>query len=227
MILVVDRANGPLSAHGTILRREDPVLRTYTSAHDALKQLSVEHARLIVFTFDLAEMTAPEFCRLLRDDDRTRAVSLLFVAERNSTDGVDLCMAAGCNDILIQPFKPEELDAKIRKLANVPTRGELRTLTKVEVSLNTGSYFQLGHSINISASGMLLEMDHVLPPEAKVRVQFYLRGDNVPVRVKSQVVRAEFSGATPRYGLRFLGMEDGDRARVERFVTRLRSRELN
>jgi hypothetical protein len=40
------------------------------------------------------------------------------------------------------------------------------------------------------------------------------------------VLRAEFAGGTAKYGVRFTAADDAERERIERFVRRLRSREL-
>ena len=119
-----------------------------------------------------------------------------------------------------------ELDGKVGRLTSIPSRRELRTLTRIEVSVEKNGRFIIGRSINISASGMLIEVDHVLPGEGKLRVHFYLPGDPKPLQLESDVLRAEFTGGTAKYGVRFVAADGAERERIERFVRRLRSREL-
>ncbi len=104
-------------------------------------------------------------------------------------------------------------------------RRPLRTITKIEVSLEKNGRFLLGRSVNISATGMLIEVDRVLPQEGPVRLHFYLPGDPRPLQILAQVLRAEFSGALSKYGLRFVEVSDPDRERISKFVHRIRSRE--
>jgi c-di-GMP-binding flagellar brake protein YcgR len=80
--------------------------------------------------------------------------------------------------------------------------------------------------MNISASGMLLEVDKMLPGEGSIRLHFYLPGDPQPMQLKAEVLRADFSGGMPRYGVKFVGVNGEEKQRIERYVTRLRSREL-
>ena len=80
--------------------------------------------------------------------------------------------------------------------------------------------------MNISANGMLLEVDRVLPGEGRVRLHFFLPGDARPLQIEGEVLRAEFAGAMAKYGVRFVDTGDGDRERIDQFVHRLRAREL-
>ena len=72
---------------------------------------------------------------------------------------------------------------------------------------------------------MLIEVDRMLPQDGPVRLHFYLPGDPRPVQIMAQVLRAEFSGALSKYGLRFVDPSDSDRERISRFVHRIRARE--
>ena len=112
------------------------------------------------------------------------------------------------------------------RLTSIPSRRELRTLTRIEVSVEKNGRFIIGRSINISASGMFIEVDRMLPGEGRLRLHFYLPGDSRPLQLESDVLRAEFTAGTAKYGVRFTAADDAERERIERFVRRLRSREL-
>ena len=93
-------------------------------------------------------------------------------------------------------------------------------------SLEKNGRFLIGRSLNISATGMLLELDRVLPGEGRVRLHFYLPGEPKAMQVTAEVLRAEFVGITAKYGLHFVDFTEEERERIEQFVRRLRSREL-
>ena len=137
-----------------------------------------------------------------------------------------LCLAAGCNDVIYRPLQRNDLDAKITRLTTIPTRRDLRTLTRIEVSLEKSGRFLIGRSLNISSTGMLLELDRVLPGEGVLRLHFYLPGEPSPMQIDAEVLRAEFVGTMAKYGLRFTELGEQERERIEKFVRRLRSREL-
>jgi CheY-like chemotaxis protein len=225
-ILLVDHSRGALLVQETILRRRDMQIMTALAGSEGLAKARMEKPNLIIFGYDLFDMSAPEFCREIRGDDATRAISLLLVCDRDHHEHGDLCLSAGCNDVIFRPLQKPELDAKVERLTSIPVRRQLRTITKIEISLEKDGRFLLGRSVNISSTGILLEVDRVLPQEGPLRLHFYLPADPKPLAVLAEVLRAEFSGARGKYGMRFIDMNEADRERVSRFVHRIRSREL-
>lgn len=225
-ILLVDHSRGALLFQETILRRRREAILTALSGGEGLIKARNERPQLVVFGFDLFDMTAPEFCREIRSDPEIKGVSLLLVCERENAANADLCLSAGCNDVIFRPLQREELDQKVSRLTSIPSRRQLRTITRIEVSLESNGRFILGRSLNISANGMLLEVDRVLPGDGMVRIHFYLPGDTKPMQINCAVLRAEFTGTMAKYGVRFIETDDDQRERIDRYVQRLRSREL-
>ena len=224
-ILLVDHSRGTLLFQETILRRRDMQIMTALAGTEGLAKARMEMPSLIIFGYDLFDMSAPEFCREIRSEEATRAISLLLVCDRQHQDYGDLCLSAGCNDVIFRPLQKPELDEKVERLTNIPVRRQLRTITKIEISLEKDGRFVLGRSVNISSTGMLLEVDRMLPQNGPVRLHFYLPADPRPLQISAEILRAEFSGSMPKYGMRFLDPTEEDRERIMRYVHRLRSRE--
>jgi two-component system, OmpR family, alkaline phosphatase synthesis response regulator PhoP len=224
-ILLVDHSRGALLFQETILRRRDMIISTALAGSEGLAKAKADQPHLIIFGYDLFDMTAPEFCREIREHESTRGVSLLLVCDRETQEYGDLCLSAGCNDVIFRPLQKPELDTKVERLTQIPVRRQLRTITKIEVSMEKNGLFHLGRSVNISANGMLIEVDRLLPHDGPVRLHFYLPGDPHPLQIVGEVLRAEFTGSMSRYGVRFLSSTDEDRERIARYVHRIRSRE--
>lgn len=223
-ILLVDHSRGALLFEETILRRRHNVVATALTGTVGLERLRQERPHLVIFGFDLFDMSGPEFCRAVREDEEIRSTSLLLVAERYDGHQADLCLSAGCNDVIYRPLHRGELDQKIEKLTRIPARRQLRTMTRVEISLENGGRVALGRSVNVSSGGMLIELDRVLPGEGAMSIHFYLPCDPEAFHVPAEVVRASFSGTRALYGVRFLTLSAGERERIDRYVSRLRSR---
>ena len=226
LILLVDHSRGALLFQETILRRREMQIKTALAGSEGLQRAKEEQPNLIIFGYDLFDMTAPEFCREIRSHDDTRAISLLLVCDRAHTEHGDLCLSAGCNDVIFRPLQKPELDQKVERLTNIPVRRQLRTITKIEISLEKNGRFVLGRSVNISSTGILIEVDRMLPQDGPVRLHFYLPGDPKPMQIMAEVLRAEFSGSRSKYGMRFVNPTEEERERIARYVHRLRSREL-
>ena len=225
-ILLVDHSRGSLAFQETILRRRGVNIMTALAGSEGLRKAKMELPQLVIFGFDLFDMTAPEFCREIRNDDNTRSMSLLMICDKTTPEQGDLCLSAGCNDVIFRPLQRRELDSKVEKLTSIPVRRSIRTITKIEVSMEKNGRFVLARSVNISATGMLLEVDRVLSGGEPVRLHFYLPGDPKPLAVDAEILRAEFSGTMAKYGLRFVNTAPEEKERIEHFVHRLRSREL-
>ena len=74
-----------------------------------------------------------------------------------------------------------------------------------------------GTVVNLSPSGMLVELDFPLAPGTDLDFTFRLPGDEEPVAGWGQIVRR----ATPsRYGVRFDGLKDDAVERLRSFVAR-------
>jgi two-component system, OmpR family, alkaline phosphatase synthesis response regulator PhoP len=224
-ILLVDHSRGALLFQETILRRRDMQIMTALAGSEGLAKARMEKPNLIIFGYDLFDMAAPEFCREIRSHDETKSISLLLVCDRNCPEHGDLTLSAGCNDVIFRPLQKPELDEKVERLTRIPVRRQLRTITKIEVSLERDGRFVLGRSVNISSNGILVEVQRVLPQDGPMRLHFYLPGDPKPLQLVAEVLRAEFTGAMAKYGMRFLDPTDEDRERIARFVHRIRSRE--
>lgn len=225
-ILLVDHSRGALFFQETILRRKNNIVVTALAGSEGLVRAREERPHLIIFPYDLFDMSAPEFCQAIREDELTRTTSLLLVSDREQLSQSEVCLSSGCNDVIFRPLQRRELDAKVEKLTQIPVRRQLRTITKIEISLENNGRFILGRSVNISSSGMLVEVDRALPGDGAIRLHFYLPGDPQPFQVAAQVLRAEFTGTMARYGVRFLEVVTSDLERIEQYVFRLRSREL-
>ena len=224
-ILLVDHSRGALIFQETILRRRDMQIMTALAGSEGLAKARMERPNLIIFGYDLFDMAAPEFCREIRADDATKSISLLLVCDRSAPDHGDLTLSAGCNDVIFRPLQKPELDEKVERLTRIPVRRQLRTITKIEISVERDGRFVLGRSVNISSNGILVEVQRVLPQEGPMRLHFYLPGDPKPLQLVAEVLRAEFAGSMAKYGMRFLDPTAEDRERIARFVHRLRARE--
>lgn len=224
-ILLVDHSRTTLVFEESILRRRDAVIMTAVAGSEGLSKARDAQPGLIIFGYDLFDMAAPEFCTAIRSDEKTAEIALLLICDREANHERDACLSAGANDVVFRPLQRAELDQKVETLTRIPVRRSLRTIAKIEVSLERGGRFILGRTSNISAGGMLLELERTLPQDTRGVVHFYLPGDPVPLNLDVEIRRGDIAGSAARYGLEFIDMSDLDRMRVEQYVYRLRSRD--
>ena len=113
-ILIVDHSRRALLFQESILRRREAVISTALAGSEGLEKARQERPQLIMFGFDLFDMSAPEFCREIRNDDRTRSSSLLLVCDRENGAHGDLCLAAGCASSSNGPFNDSLTTSEFR-----------------------------------------------------------------------------------------------------------------
>jgi c-di-GMP-binding flagellar brake protein YcgR len=78
----------------------------------------------------------------------------------------------------------------------------------------------LGKTLNISLSGLLVEIDTSLPVGRLVEIEFLLPDDPQPLKISGRVIRRaqELDLYHPAFGIRFVEMADNDRRRVDAFL---------
>ena len=67
-ILLVDHSRGSLLFQESILRRRQATVATALTGTAGLEIARSDRPQLIMFAFDLFDMTAPELCRAIRPD---------------------------------------------------------------------------------------------------------------------------------------------------------------
>src|SRR5207237_10845272 len=92
-ILLVDHSRGALLFQETILRRREARVSTAFAGTGGLQKAREEQPQLIMFGFDLFDMSAPEFCREIRADERRSSLSLPLVSSRVNVQHPELRIA--------------------------------------------------------------------------------------------------------------------------------------
>lgn len=159
-------------------------------------------------------------CRTLRLNPFWKGVSLMLVVPAGEQH-LEECLVSGINDFLLAPYPEEELLEKVNRLTVVPIRREVNTLARVREGREPGKSL-LGKTLNVSPNGLLIEIESVLSIGRAFDVEFFLPDDPEPVRVSGRVIRraVELDLFHPAYGIRFLQIGDGDRARIQAYVAR-------
>jgi CheY-like chemotaxis protein len=157
-------------------------------------------------------------CRSLRTNQRWRHVSLMLVVPAGEQH-LEECLVAGINDFILAPFPPDELLDKVRRLTVIPARREMNTLVRLR-DPRQGTTL-LGKTINISLSGLLIEIETPLSIGRVMDLEFFLPEELAVVKAKGRVIRRamELDLFHPAYGIRFTEVSDEDRARIDAYVS--------
>jgi len=218
-ILLVDDLRTLIEKEKSILNRSDFEIFTATSSEEALKIHSSNRMDLIVVDLEMPGTGGDDLCKMIREDDRLKNVSIIVVCANSKSDmeRVEKCTA---NDYVTKPIRPMELLRKVSRLMAIQERKSYRVLLKVTVKgkLDDISFFCT--SQNISTTGILIETERTLQVGDIISCSFYLPNAG-PVSLDGEVVRTSGNVVDGfNYGVRYLKISPGHRVEIEKFIKR-------
>src|SRR5918911_404361 len=87
-----------------------------------------EKPDLAILDVMMPEMDGLEACRLIKEDERTRDIPVIFLSARDETEMKVSGLSLGANDYISKPFKAEELIARVDVAIRLKReRDQLRT----------------------------------------------------------------------------------------------------
>ncbi|MFQ5585319.1 MAG: response regulator [Thermodesulfobacteriota bacterium] len=223
-VLLVDDIRLFLEIEQTLLNRPDVTIFTATSGEEALRIHERENVDVILLDLLMPGMDGEKVCQYIRADDRLRNVSIIMVTTSTAPEDIERCKKAGANDYVVKPINPTELLTKFQKYINIATRRDLRILARVDVAGTNDVESFIGNTVNISASGVLVECTQRLDLGDAVSCSFSLPGNTATVTSTGEVVRAKEIDHSQhhimRYGIRFIDIGEEDKNMIESFISR-------
>lgn len=120
LILIVDDLPENLAVLGNILRIEGYQLAIASNGKQAISIAGSKKPDLILLDVAMPEMDGLSACRILKENEVTSAIPVIFLTARTDTEDVVKGFEAGAVDYILKPFKAAEL------LARVSTHLELK-----------------------------------------------------------------------------------------------------
>ncbi len=220
--LLVDDIGLFLEVEQALLNRPGICIFTATSGKEALEIHKKEDVDIILLDILMPGMDGYKVCKLIRSDDKLKNVSIIMVTTSTAPEDIKKCKEAGANDYTIKPINPVELLMKFQKHINIVTRKDIRILARVDFENTKGMESFLGNTVNISASGMLIECTHRLQAGDAVSPSFSLPGNTSSITATGEVVREAqtIHSGMNRYGIKFLDIREEDKKVIESFISR-------
>jgi PAS domain S-box-containing protein len=178
-IMVVDDSPASLKLLADILTHQGYQVRPAADGRLALRSVAVEAPDVILLDVKMPEMDGYEVCRLLKSDEKTRGIPVIFVSALEDVADKVKGFEAGGVDYIIKPFEPAEV------LVRVETHLRLRRLQEHMEELVTRRSTELSQA-NADLKAEIVE---------RKRVEDELRKSNRTLTVFSEcnqaVVRAK------------------------------------
>ena len=201
-------AEGILPAAGknnTLFGRGGITALTASTAEQALSLHREQRADLLILDHGMPAMGGVKLCAAIRSDVLLREVSIIVLCERTGPSSAE-SQQAGANAILLKPLDLVELFSKVSHLLMVQDRKSVRVPVRLQVVGRGPSAAFTGWSVDISASGILIESGTAL--EQGVRLQCSFELQSRPVTIDCVVVRTDRApSGLNRYGVQFVNLD--------------------
>jgi diguanylate cyclase (GGDEF)-like protein len=110
------------------LQREGYRVLTAQNGREAVEKTAEALPDLAILDVMMPEMDGLEACRLIKENERTRDIPVIFLSARDETEMKVSGLSLGANDYISKPFKAEELIARVDVAIRLKReRDQLRT----------------------------------------------------------------------------------------------------
>lgn len=125
----------------------------------ALSQLKMSSYELVILDWMLPDLSGVEVCRQYRGTGGRTPI--LMLTARGAIEDKAAGLNAGCDDYLVKPFHPVELNARVQALLRRPQSyaGKVLSVRDIELDTETSRVFRAGAEIDLTAKEFsLLEL---------------------------------------------------------------------
>ena len=185
------------------------------SASVLLDVAATDRPDLIILSPEATDMGAPELCRRIRQDERTRGIPILALASDDTQEF--MFREAGCTEVVSAAIPAELLQEKIAALLGMRLRKYPRY--PVVLPIARGRFIRefLGYSNAVSEGGMGFDTLARIRGGEHLALRIYRNTEEKPIAVAGKVasVRANIdTGIGYAVGVEFMEMADMDRRRL-------------
>lgn len=133
-ILIVDDVPKNIELAANILQTKNYNITFAKSGPIALEKVKSIDFDLILLDVMMPEMDGFEVCKILKEDDATKDIPVIFVTARSETENVVKGFELGAVDYVTKPFQTEELLARVK--THVDIREKLEEKKSIEKQLS-------------------------------------------------------------------------------------------
>jgi len=122
----------------------------------ALSQLKMSSYELVILDWMLPDLSGVDVCRQYRGTGGRTPI--LMLTARGAIEDKAAGLNAGCDDYLVKPFHPVELNARVQALLRRPQSyaGKVLSVRDVELDTETARVFRAGQEIDLTAKEFAL-----------------------------------------------------------------------
>jgi CheY-like chemotaxis protein len=178
-----------------------------------------EKTDLVIASLEMPGISTEEMCSEIRDNQELRDVSIIAVCP-DCEENIKKSLEAGANSVITKPINTEVMVEEAFKLLNIAKRTHYRVPIAVKVEGKHKDKPFLGHSENISASGMLFASDKAIDVGDLILCSFII-DDEARITTDAEVVRVHgrhVEYGVSQCGIRFINPDEEQISIIDAFV---------
>ncbi|MEW5957910.1 MAG: response regulator [Chloroflexota bacterium] len=86
------------------------------NGEDAVKKTTEIRPDLILLDVRMPKMTGYEACKVLKADERTRHIPIVFLSAKGQETEISTGLDLGAEDYFLKPFAPDELPKRVNEI---------------------------------------------------------------------------------------------------------------
>ncbi len=124
------------------------------SGEEGINLLQRENPELIILDWMLPGMDGLEICRLLKQDNKTKKIPIIFLTAKGEETDVIVGLQMGADDYVAKPFSPKVLLARVKAILrrisekNVP--GDVRIFDNLTIDLVKHKVTHKGKAVDLT-----------------------------------------------------------------------------
>lgn len=216
-VLLTTSSKSFLERNLNLLQGKGFQLQTAVNGADALKQQQQSGFDLILSDFELADMSGVKLCSELRLAETPRQTPFVIICY-NTAECLEKVKRSEANAMVLRPVNPTKLLMTIGSFLDMQLARSKRIIFTEDVLTKRLNDEFISRSIDISATGILIESDRRLSIGETIDCHFRLF-DSVQTQVSGEIARCLSSEkGNLCYGVKFVDLTYSKRSTLERYV---------
>ena len=189
-----------------------------TDSTEAASRLRTEKFHAIFLDVRMPPPDGIELARQIRASRVNASTVIVMIAGEEDRTVMKRAFEAGVEFFLFKPVERSKLLRLIRATEG-PIERERRRSTRVRlrcrVSMESGNDRIVGTTVDLSLGGLLVQSQHVFPPDTRVTVSLELETGKAPFRSNARVVRTV---GTDCMGIQFENLAAKESRQLQEFL---------
>jgi CheY-like chemotaxis protein len=219
-VLVVEQEAAARRIEAACFERIGCLVQDAESWERALEQARAAYFDIAIVSEGVVGDRCPTACRELRGASGRPDLPIVLISEEDTPEALEVERACGCNDYVPRSVSQRELVRRVANLLQIPPRRFLRTMVALSQPSTRVRAEYLGHSRDISRSGILIECAQPLAIDSDLPIKFLLPSSNGLVNAVARVTRVVRNPLSGQYevGCRFIEIDAVSQAIIQEFL---------